>query len=524
MPRQNRSFLIGTLAMLAIASTVHGGYLDPSAFDSLGALNLTAGNYTIDTSGAPTLRDASNNILFTGTTYAQGGSFDSTVSVLDFNSINIGNGVNISASRATNPLGAAFMRTDAVISGTLKCQYRLQRRANSNAAIFGGTGDGREWAGGAGGGKGGDGVGAWVRTGTGPGGGPGGVGGIGLVQAGGGSFGGKGGANAAGASGATYGNLNLLLQGGSGGGATGVSAFESIGGGGGGGGGAIELGDVGLDHLLRSRKPAGQRGGNSGSGFAANAGAGSGGGLLIHGSHHRPRVQQLDPRPRRRRIRWRGSHPLPDRHGDHREPWRHRQRRGRGRDRQSAKRHRRVRLPQCCRRRPRAIFDHAGRPRRAWRVPAGSRSTPGLVTLTMKIAVLRSAGSPERGFASMLVTSFAAGTHPSPDQLADFGRGEIDDSLAEAIEGHLADCAECLRWLESGRPDDSWLALLRVVGSSALAGSSNRRQASTAGRNSARPSGYELEALIGRGGMGVVHRGSACSLRPPDRRAWPCRR
>ena len=48
----------------ALAAPVRADYLDPSAFASLGTLNLTAGNYTIDTNGAPTLRDSSNNTYY----------------------------------------------------------------------------------------------------------------------------------------------------------------------------------------------------------------------------------------------------------------------------------------------------------------------------------------------------------------------------------------------------------------------------------------------------------------------------
>jgi hypothetical protein len=260
---------------MTIGQTVRGGYLDPLAFASSGSLNLGAGNYTIDTNGAPVLRDAANNILFVGTTFFQGGSYDSTVSVLDFNSINVASGANIRVT-GSNPL-ALLSRSDVVMAGMLSANG--SQGHISNAAIFGGTGDGQGGAGGAGGGKGGNGS----QSGEGPGGGPPGIGGIGAVQAGGGSFGGKGGQNAAGISSAPYGDLHLFLQGGSGGGGTGTSAFESIGGGGGGGGGAIELGAVGSITFFG---PGGLQanGGNSGSGFAANAGAGSGGGLLLHAS------------------------------------------------------------------------------------------------------------------------------------------------------------------------------------------------------------------------------------------------
>ena len=67
-----------------------------------------------------------------------------------------------------------------------------------------------------------------------------------------------------------------------------------------------------------------------------------------------------------------------------------------------------------------------------------------------------------------------------------------------------------IRTLESARPDDLWLALLRDVGSS-VSGSGT----GTGTVGPTLPFGYELEALIGRGGMGVVHRARQLGL---DRR------
>lgn len=269
MPRQRRSWLIGTLIVLGLSPAVSGGYLDPGAFTSLGTLDLTSGNYTINTNGAPTLLDSSNNVLFTGTTFNQGGSFDSTISVLDFSSINIGAGVNITIV-GSNPL-ALLSQGNVTLAGVLNANGSTGANSNSQG------GNGVGGAGGAGGGAGGN---ANLGAGQGPGGGPGGIGGIGAVQAGGGSYGGIGGANALGVSGSTYGNLFNFLLGGSGGGATGTSIFDTVNGaGGGGGGGAVELGALGTINFNGGSLTA--NGGQSGVAFGANAGGGSGGGLII---------------------------------------------------------------------------------------------------------------------------------------------------------------------------------------------------------------------------------------------------
>ena len=101
--------------------------------------------------------------------------------------------------------------------------------------------------------------------------------------------------------------------------------------------------------------------------------------------------------------------------------------------------------------------------------------------------------------------SSAADPHPTPDQLADFGRGAIEETLADDIERHLADCTVCLEKLEVTRSDDPWIALLRDAGASDSQGAGGPALAL----------GYELEALIGQGGMGVVHRARQLGL---DRR------
>lgn len=253
---------------LAAAPAARADWLDPASFASLGALNLASGSYTIETDGAPVLKDSGGNVLYTGTTYAQGGTYNPTVSVLTFSSISIASGVTITAV-GQNPL-ALLSQSDLVLYGVIAANGQ---NGHDSPRL---GGDGLGGAGGAGGGAGGD----SSQAGVGPGGGPGTPGGL-PNWAGGGGYGGHGGASDQGLTGPAYGDLHQYLLGGSGGGGGGGNLFQAAGAGGGGGGGGIELGASG-SILFGENSALTANAGLAGGGFASNAGGGSGGGLLIH--------------------------------------------------------------------------------------------------------------------------------------------------------------------------------------------------------------------------------------------------
>ncbi len=87
------------LTLVAMTATSSAGVLNPNSFSSLGALSLAAGNYTLNTTTMQ-LRDAADNLLFTGTLFAQGtpsgvpfGGFNPNVAVFAFDSMTLGSNV-----------------------------------------------------------------------------------------------------------------------------------------------------------------------------------------------------------------------------------------------------------------------------------------------------------------------------------------------------------------------------------------------------------------------------------------------
>jgi len=237
--------------------------LDPNAFASLGTLTPT-GNVTINTDTL-TLSVA-GGATYTGVVQSQGAG-NPEIAVFSFGSVDVPASTTFSIA-GSRPL-ALLSQGEMLFSGNLSARggSGVSRNTSPGIGVAGG------WNGGGGAGGGSNGAGG---TGLGPGGGAGGsctyVVCSNRYGPSGGSFGGLG---AGPFPGPVYGDLHLILDGGSGGGGGGSgNQSDDIGTGGGAGGGAIELGATGLLHFSGSVDVSGGGGGAPGSG----------GGIRVNGS------------------------------------------------------------------------------------------------------------------------------------------------------------------------------------------------------------------------------------------------
>lgn len=238
--------------------------LSPSSFSSLGALSVSSGTITVDTT-ALTMTGAAT---FTG---VDSGGF----AVFAFSSISLGSDVtvNVTGSRPFVLVSQGTATIDGVID------------ANGGNAVDPPNFEGGPGApGGPGGGAGGEGN---IESDGGGSRGQGAGGGQGTVDsdtdnnsgAGAGGFGGAGARGGVEGStpqrngGAAYGDLRVLLEGGSGGG----GASLAIGGGGGGGVGVFAAGTISMGATGRVNA----NGGNGNVGNLAASAGGSGGGILM---------------------------------------------------------------------------------------------------------------------------------------------------------------------------------------------------------------------------------------------------
>ncbi len=233
------------LAALGLTFTAGLAAADPlnvTDFDSLGRFPSGPGAYVINTSGdAPTLTTPDGTVIV-GVVY--GG-----IAVFTFDHIRIGTDMTLTAA-GDRPL-ALLSYSDIIIHHTGLMDVSGKYAFDSSAG-----------AGGPGGGEGG------VNR-KGPGGG-----GLG----GGGGFGGRGGGFTGGAS---YGDLAMLLEGGSGGG-VGYDQVRRVTFPGGGGGG-LEIGALGDIRINGHGILANGGAGGGGARRITGSGGGSGGGIFLHG-------------------------------------------------------------------------------------------------------------------------------------------------------------------------------------------------------------------------------------------------
>lgn len=247
------------LLALCMGASLEATALDPSAFTSLGTLDLPAGNYTVNTT-AMTLTGPATN--FTGV--ASG-----NICVFCFASINIQANAIV---KCTGSRTVAFLSQGTItVDGTFDCSGETAQGTFVSTNYIGGPGGGNGGLSGA----------SATTSGAGSGTG-GGLPALNNGGAGGGGFGTAGARGGDGISpadpgqngGAAYGDLATLLEGGSGGGGGWLN-------GGGGGGGGLEVGAVGNVTINRT----GVLNARGGDGEVANLGAsggGSGGGIFVH--------------------------------------------------------------------------------------------------------------------------------------------------------------------------------------------------------------------------------------------------
>ena len=279
--------IVAAYSLALIPSSLRADLLSPGDFTSLGTLNLSSGNITIDTD-ALTISGAAD---FNGVADNQGGMADSfggvsgefgipEVAVFTFDDISLTEETNVTVT-GTRAL-ALLSHGNATIDVLISVSGTSGSMDNPSPDIYPGGPGG--FAGGLG-----------ANDGVGPGGGGFSAGTTDLTRGASGGFGSEGRIGDAlggtvGAAGPAYGSLISALQGGSGGG--GGQGPESNGiftAGGGGGGGALEVGaadsvTIGTSGVLEANGGAGDWNFDPWTSSEITGGGGSGGGIRVHGS------------------------------------------------------------------------------------------------------------------------------------------------------------------------------------------------------------------------------------------------
>lgn|GEM_PF-4220953 len=92
--------------------------------------------------------------------------------------------------------------------------------------------------------------------------------------------------------------------------------------------------------------------------------------------------------------------------------------------------------------------------------------------------------------------------HPSAKELAAFTLGQLPAEIAERVEQHVSNCDPCCETMMGLANDDTFVGLLKEVGTSdPVIDVPNEEQIPAPLSTHPR---YEVEEVIGRGGMGRV--------------------
>src|SRR5262249_53020037 len=94
-------------------------------------------------------------------------------------------------------------------------------------------------------------------------------------------------------------------------------------------------------------------------------------------------------------------------------------------------------------------------------------------------------------------------SHPTPEQLAAFGLGRLDEAESARIELHLEGCASCRSVVES-LPADSFIGAVRSAAATCTHAPAAAPARPGVPPELAGPWGYKVLGLLGVGGMGGV--------------------
>lgn len=107
-------------------------------------------------------------------------------------------------------------------------------------------------------------------------------------------------------------------------------------------------------------------------------------------------------------------------------------------------------------------------------------------------------------------------SHPTNDELTAFALGDLPPGVASKVEQHVSDCDPCCQTIVGLASDDTFLGLLQKAGANSETSSGGTIENATGAASNATLDDipgplrdhprYEIQRLVGRGGMGRVYR------------------